>query len=330
MIISDKVILITGGTGSVGIAAARRFLKSGAREVRIFSRDPKKQAAFRREFTCDRLTFHAGDILDRESLDNAMGGVDYVLSTAAVKEIPVCEADPFQAININVFGTGCVIDSAIAHNVKSVVAVSTDKAAYPISAMGISKAMMEKVAAAKARKTLAVGGTKICCVRYSNVMGSRGSVIPRWIEQIKAGKPITITDPDMTRFMMTLNDAVDLAVFAWEHGENGDLIVKKTPAATLKTLAEALKELYSSDVAIRVTGARPGEKLYETLLTREEMVRAVEVDDYYRVPCDGGTGTQYNGNSDVDYHSHNAPHLQIADMKELLVKSLCKKDVPMP
>ena len=327
-IFSNKTLLITGGTGSFGNAVLRRFLNSDIREVRIFSRDEKKQDDMRHELQNPKVKFYIGNVRDRQSVDGAMDGVDYIFHAAALKQVPSCEFFPLQAVQTNVLGTNNVLESAAAHGVKNVVVLSTDKAAYPINAMGISKALMEKVAIAKGRALGREAETTVCCTRYGNVMASRGSVIPLWVEQIKANKPITITDPNMTRFMMTLDDAVDLVIYAWQHGVNGDLFVQKAPAATLNTLAMALKELYNSTSEIRIIGTRHGEKLYETLVTREEMAKAVDMDDYYRIPCDTRdlNYDQYfiEGSEDVarieDYHSHNTRRLDVAGMKELLLK----------
>jgi UDP-glucose 4-epimerase len=280
------------------------------------------------------VKFYIGDVRDRQSIDIAMrGGVDYIFSAAALKQVPSCEFFPMQAVETNVIGTNNVLESAIAHGVKNVVVLSTDKAAYPINAMGISKAMMEKVATAKARQLGENAQTTICCTRYGNVMASRGSVIPLWVDQMEEGKPITITDPQMTRFMMTLNDAVDLVIYAFEHGQNGDLFVQKAPAATLEVLAEALKQTYAqidpkyADTEVKVIGTRHGEKIYETLVTREEMSRAIDMGDYYRIPCDA-RDLNYDkvegGNPEIDkmeeYHSHNTKRLTVGEMKELLLK----------
>lgn len=324
----DKTLLITGGTGSFGNAVLRRFLDTDIKEVRIFSRDEKKQDDMRHELQNPKVKFYIGDVRDKRSVDGAMAGVDYVFHAAALKQVPSCEFFPIQAVRTNVFGTENVLDSAIAHGVKNVVVLSTDKAAYPINAMGISKAMMEKVAIAKGRALGKDAQTTICCTRYGNVMASRGSVIPLWIEQIKNGKVITITDPNMTRFMMTLDDAVDLVIYAWQHGENGDLFVQKAPAATLETLAESLKQLYSADTEVKVIGTRHGEKLYETLVTREEMAKSIDMGDYFRIPCDS-RDLNYDkffveGSEDVskieDYHSHNTARLDVEGMKRLLLK----------
>ena len=281
-----------------------------------------------------KVKFYIGDVRNRQSIDIAMrGGVDYIFSAAALKQVPSCEFFPMQAVETNIIGTNNVLESAIAHGVKNVVVLSTDKAAYPINAMGISKAMMEKVAVAKARQLGDNAQTTICCTRYGNVMASRGSVIPLWVEQMEEGKPITITDPQMTRFMMTLNDAVDLVIYAFEHGHNGDLFVQKAPAATLDILAEALKQTYAKidpkygDTEVKVIGTRHGEKIYETLVTREEMARAIDCGEYYRIPCDG-RDLNYDkvegGNPEInkmeEYHSHNTRRLTVEEMKELLLK----------
>jgi UDP-N-acetylglucosamine 4,6-dehydratase/5-epimerase len=324
----DKTLLITGGTGSFGNAVLRRFLDSDIKEIRIFSRDEKKQDDMRHRLQNPKVKFYIGDVRNRQSVDNAMQGVDYIFSAAALKQVPSCEFFPMEAVYTNVEGTNNVLESAIAHGVKNVVVLSTDKAAYPINAMGISKAMMEKVAIAKGRQLGQGANTTICCTRYGNVMASRGSVIPLWIDQFKNKKPITITDPNMTRFMMTLDDAVDLVLYAFEHGENGDLLVQKAPAATLDTLASALKELYQSDSEVKVIGTRHGEKLYETLVTREEMAKAIDMGDYYRIPCDT-RDLNYDkffveGDEALskieDYHSHNTARLDVEGMKLLLQK----------
>lgn len=324
----DKVLLITGGTGSFGNAVLRRFLDSDIREIRIFSRDEKKQDDMRHLLQNSKVKFYIGDVRDKRSVDAAMAGVDYVFHAAALKQVPSCEFFPIQAVRTNVLGTENVLDSAIAHQVKNVVVLSTDKAAYPINAMGISKAMMEKVAIAKGRQLGVNGKTTICCTRYGNVMASRGSVIPLWVEQMKEGKDITITDPNMTRFMMTLDDAVDLVLYAFQNGQNGDLFVQKAPAATLSVLAQALKELYGTDISVRTIGTRHGEKLYETLVTREEMAKAEDMINYYRIPCDT-RDLNYDkffveGNEKIaqieDYHSHNTRRLDVEGMKELLLK----------
>ena len=333
-VFQDKTLLITGGTGSFGNAVLRRFLDSDIKEIRIFSRDEKKQDDMRHHLQNPKVKFYIGNVRDRQSVDGVMNGVDYVFSAAALKQVPSCEFFPLQAVQTNVIGTDNVLESAIAHGVKNVVVLSTDKAAYPINAMGISKAMMEKVAIAKGRQLGMGAQTTICCTRYGNVMASRGSVIPLWVEQIKSGKPITITDPHMTRFMMTLDDAVDLVVYAFTHAENGDLFVQKAPAATLETLAQALKETYAQvdpkygEMEVKVIGTRHGEKLYETLVTREEMAKAIDMGDYYRIPCDT-RDLNYDkffveGSEEVsrieDYHSHNTRRLDVEGMKQLLLK----------
>jgi UDP-glucose 4-epimerase len=325
----DKTLLITGGTGSFGNAVLRRFLKENLfKEIRIFSRDEKKQDDMRHELQDSKVKFYIGDVRNKRSVDNAMRGVDFIFHAAALKQVPSCEFFPIEAVNTNVLGTQNVLDSAEAHGVKRVVVLSTDKAAYPINAMGISKAMMEKVAIAKARNLGKEGLPVICCTRYGNVMASRGSVIPLWIDQIKNGKDITITDPNMTRYMMTLDDAVDLVLYAFEHGENGDLFVQKAPAATLDVLATALTEMYDADVKIRTIGTRHGEKLYETLVTREEMAKSEDMGDYFRIPADN-RDLNYDkffveGEEEIsqidDYHSHNTSRLDVAGMKQLLLK----------
>lgn len=325
---NNKILLITGGTGSFGNAVLKRFLDSDIMEIRIFSRDEKKQDDMRHRIQNSKVKFYIGDVRDKRSVDTAMCGVDYVFHAAALKQVPSCEFFPMQAVRTNVIGTENVLDSAVDHGVKNVVVLSTDKAAYPINAMGISKAMMEKVAIAKARSLENDATTTICCTRYGNVMASRGSVIPLWVDQIKAGKPITITDPGMTRYMMTLDDAVDLVLYAFEHGNQGDLFVQKAPAATLTVLAESLKELYHADTEVKVIGTRHGEKLYETLVTREEMFRSEDMGDYFRIPADA-RDLNYDkffveGQEDIskveDYHSHNTFRLDKEGMKELLLK----------
>ncbi len=333
-VFKDKVLLITGGTGSFGNAVLRRFLDSDIKEIRIFSRDEKKQDDMRHMLQNPKVKFYIGNVRNKDSVDVAMRGVDYVFSAAALKQVPSCEFFPMEAVRTNIEGTNNVLISAIEHGVKNVVVLSTDKAAYPINAMGMSKALMEKVAVAKGRELGENAQTTICCTRYGNVMASRGSVIPLWVDQMMEGKPITITDPNMTRFMMTLDDAVDLVVYAFTHGHNGDLFVQKAPAATLETLATALKEIYSkidpkyADTEVKVIGTRHGEKLYETLVTREEMVRAIDMGNYYRIPCDT-RDLNYDkyftkGNEEIsrveDYHSHNTHRLDVDGMKELLMK----------
>ena len=323
---TDKTLLITGGTGSFGNAVLDRFLDTDIGEIRIFSRDEKKQDDMRHRFQNPKVKFYIGDVRDKRSVDTAMRDVDFVFHAAALKQVPSCEFFPMQAVRTNVIGTENVLESAVENDVKRVVVLSTDKAAYPINAMGISKAMMEKVAIAIARSLGKNSKTMICCTRYGNVMASRGSVIPLWAEQIKNGQPITITDPNMTRYMMTLQDAVDLVLYAFENGNNGDLFVQKAPAVTLDVLAQALKQLYSSDTEVKVIGTRHGEKLYETLVTREEMAKSIDMGDYFRVPADG-RDLNYDkffveGQEDVskveDYHSHNAKRLDLNEMMELL------------
>ena len=329
MKIQNKILLITGGTGSFGNAVLKRFLNTDHfSEIRIFSRDEKKQDDMRHEIQNGKVKFYIGDVRDKRSVDGAMRGVDYVFHAAALKQVPSCEFFPMQAVRTNVIGTENVLDSAVDNGVKNVVVLSTDKAAYPINAMGISKAMMEKVAIAKARSLGENPETTICVTRYGNVMASRGSVIPLWIDQIKAGNPITITDPNMTRYMMTLDDAVDLVLYAFENGNSGDLFVQKAPAATLSILAQALKEMLQADNEVRVIGTRHGEKLYETLVTREEMFKSEDMGNYFRIPADA-RDLNYDkyfkeGSEDLskveEYHSHNTKQLNVEGMKELLLK----------
>ena len=326
-IFKDKVLLITGGTGSFGNAVLNRFLETDIKEIRIFSRDEKKQEDMRIKYKNDKIKFYIGDVRDYRSIDDVMDGVDYIFHAAALKQVPSCEFFPVQAVKTNVLGTENVLEAAINHKVKKVIVLSTDKAAYPINAMGMSKAMMEKVAVAKGRD-LPEGSTIICRTRYGNVMASRGSVIPLFCDQIAEGKPLTITNPEMTRFMMTLEDAVDLVLYAFEHGEQGDLFVQKAPAATIDTLAKAVKELKNSDVPINCIGTRHGEKLYEVLVTKEEMVNAIDMGDYYRVPADNRNLNYQKyvneGNADLttveEYNSHNTKRLDVEGMKELLLK----------
>ena len=326
-IFKDKTLLITGGTGSFGNAVLNRFLDTDIQEIRIFSRDEKKQEDMRIKYKNDKIKFYIGDVRDYRSIDDAMDGVDYIFHAAALKQVPSCEFYPIQAVKTNILGTENVLEVAINHNVKKVIVLSTDKAAYPINAMGMSKAMMEKVAVAKGRD-LRPDQTIICRTRYGNVMASRGSVIPLFCNQIAEGKPLTITNPDMTRFMMTLEDAVDLVIYAFEHGEQGDLFVQKAPAATIDTLAKAVKELKHSDVPINCIGTRHGEKLYEVLVTKEEMVNAIDMGGYYRIPADNRNLNYQKyvdqGNADIekieDYNSHNTERLDIEGMKKLLLK----------
>jgi len=333
---NNKTLLITGGTGSFGNAVLKRFLDTDIKEIRIFSRDEKKQDDMRHQLQNPKVKFYIGDVRDKRSVDGVMKGVDYVFSAAALKQVPSCEFFPMQAVRTNVIGTENVLDSAIEHNVKNVVVLSTDKACYPINAMGISKAMMEKVAIAKARALGKGANTTICCTRYGNVMASRGSVIPLWVDQIKSGNDITITDPNMTRYMMTLDDAVDLVQYAFQNGENGDLFVQKAPAATLEVLANALIGLYKSNAKVRLIGTRHGEKLYETLVTREEMAKSEDMGNYFRIPCDA-RDLNYDkyfveGEEKVDqfedYHSHNTFRLDVGGMQKLLLKlDIIKEDL---
>lgn len=333
-VFENKVLLITGGTGSFGRAVLRRFLDSDIREIRIFSRDEKKQDDMRHELQNSKVKFYIGDVRNKQSVDIAMSGVDYVFSAAALKQVPSCEFFPMEAVRTNIEGTNNVLLSAIEHGVKSVVVLSTDKAAYPVNAMGMSKALMEKVAIAKGRELGEDAQTTICCTRYGNVMGSRGSIIPLWVEQILERQEITITDPDMTRFMMTLDDAIDLVVFAFTHGQNGDLFVQKTPAVKLSVMAEALRQLYAKvdtsygETPIRCIGPRHGEKTHETLITREEMLRAEDMGTYYCVHCDtrdlnydkyfteGNLSAMQSG----DYISKNAHLMDIDEMQQQLLR----------
>lgn len=325
----DKILLITGGTGSFGNAVLNRFLKDDIdlKEIRIFSRDEKKQEDMRIKYKDDKIKFFIGDVRDYRSVEDAMDGVDYIFHAAALKQVPSCEFFPIQAVKTNVLGTENVLEAAINHKVKKVVVLSTDKAAYPINAMGMSKALMEKVAVAKGRE-VRNNSTIICRTRYGNVMASRGSVIPLFCEQIKNGKPMTITNPEMTRFMMTLEDAVDLVLYAFEHGEQGDLFVQKAPAATIETLAIAIKELKDPQAEIKYIGTRHGEKLYETLVTKEEMLTAKDCGNYYRIAADKRNLNyqKYEGigiskiDQLEDYHSHNTERLDVEGMKILLKK----------
>lgn len=324
----DKTLLITGGTGSFGNAVLKRFLNTDIKEIRIFSRDEKKQDDMRHLLQNPKVKFYIGNVRDKRSVDGVMRGVDYIFHAAALKQVPSCEFFPVEAVKTNVLGTENVLDSAIEHGVKNVVVLSTDKACYPINAMGISKAMMEKVAIAKARQLGDDAKTTICCTRYGNVMASRGSVIPLWVNQMHENKVITITDPEMTRFMMTLDDAVDLVLYAFQNGHNGDLFVQKAPACTLSVLADSLKQLYSMDTEVRVIGTRHGEKLYETLVSREEMAKSEDMGEYFRIPCDT-RDLNYDkffvqGQEEVskieDYHSHNTHRLDVEGMKKLLLK----------
>ena len=326
-IFKDKVLLITGGTGSFGNAVLKRFIDTDIKEIRVFSRDEKKQEDMRIAYKNDKIKFYIGDVRNYRSIEDAMDGVDYVFHAAALKQVPSCEFFPVEAVETNVLGANNVIEAAINHNVKKVIVLSTDKAAYPINAMGMSKALMEKVAIAKGRN-LRTDKTIICRTRYGNVMASRGSVIPLFCQQIEEGKPLTITNPEMTRFMMTLEDAVDLVIYAFEHGEQGDLFVQKAPAATIKVLADAIKELKHSDVKTNIIGTRHGEKLYEVLVTKEEMVNAEDLGEYYRIPADNRNLNYQKyenvGNKDLEkieeYNSHNTNRLDVEGMKELLLK----------
>ena len=328
----NKTLLITGGTGSFGNAVLNRFLDTDIREIRVFSRDVKKQDDMRHEFQAkmpqlaDKIKFFIGDVRDLASVKNAMHGVDYIFHAAALKQVPSCEFFPLEAVKTNVIGTENVLTAAIEAGVRSVICLSTDKAAYPVNAMGTSKAMMEKVIVAKSR-TVSPEMTKICCTRYGNVMCSRGSVIPLWIEQIKAGNPITITDPSMTRFIMSLDEAVDLVLFAFEHGVSGDILVQKAPACTIDVLAQAVKELFGSEAPVQVIGIRHGEKLYETLLTNEECANATDMGDFYRVPCDKRDLNYDKFFSDGDrernplteFNSNNTKLLTVEQVKEKLL-----------
>ena len=328
-VFNGKKLLITGGTGSFGNAVLNRFLKTDIGEIRIFSRDEKKQDDMRHEFqakmpeVAEKIKFYIGDVRDLASVKNAMHDVDYVFHAAALKQVPSCEFFPIEAVKTNVLGTENVLTAAIEAGVKNIVCLSTDKAAYPVNAMGTSKAMMEKVIVAKSR-TVSPEKTKICCTRYGNVMCSRGSVIPLWIDQIRAGKPITITDPTMTRFIMSLEEAVDLVLFAFEHGESGDILVQKAPACTIKTQAEAVCELFGGDKEnIKVIGIRHGEKMYETLLTNEECANAIDLGNFYRVPCDkrGLNYDKYFNNGDTErnllteFNSNNTQLLTVEETK---------------
>ena len=327
---AGKTLLITGGTGSFGNAVLNRFLKTDIGEIRIFSRDEKKQDDMRHEFqakmpeVANKIKFFIGDVRDLASVTNAMHGVDYIFHAAALKQVPSCEFFPMEAVRTNVIGTDNVLTAAINEGVKSVICLSTDKAAYPVNAMGITKALEERVAVAKARTT---DKTKICCTRYGNVMCSRGSVIPLWIDQIRAGNPITITEPTMTRFIMSLDEAVDLVLFAFENGVNGDILVQKAPACTIETLAKAVTELFDPNAEIKVIGIRHGEKLYETLLTNEECAGAVDMGDFYRVPCDKRdlNYDRYFSQGDkqrnplAEFDSNNTELLSVEQVKEKLL-----------
>ena len=325
-----KTLLITGGTGSFGNAVLNRFLNTDIGEIRVFSRDEKKQDDMRHEFqakmpeVAEKIKFYIGDVRDLQSVKNAMHGVDYIFHAAALKQVPSCEFFPMEAVRTNVIGTDNVLTAAIEEGVKSVICLSTDKAAYPVNAMGITKALEERVAVAKSRNT---STTKICCTRYGNVMCSRGSVIPLWIDQIRAGNPITITEPSMTRFVMSLDEAVDLVLFAFENGVNGDILVQKAPACTIEVLAKAVTSLFGPDTEIKVIGIRHGEKLYETLLTNEECANAVDMGDFYRVPSDnrGLNYDKYFKDGDKErtnlseFNSNNTTLLTVEEVKEKLL-----------
>jgi len=321
-----KTLLITGGTGSFGNAVMKRFLNTDIKEIRIFSRDEKKQDDMRKKFNNDKLKFFLGDVRDLSSLKNAMYNVDYIFHAAALKQVPSCEFFPLEAVKTNVIGTDNVLTAAIEMNVKKVICLSTDKAAYPINAMGISKAMMEKVFVAKS-KTIHADKTLICGTRYGNVMASRGSVIPLFIDQIKNGQPLTVTDPSMTRFLMSLDEAVELVLFAFENAESGDIMVQKSPASTVGDLAQAIKEIFNVDNEIKIIGTRHGEKLYETLLTKEEFVVSKDMGEFYKVPADKRDlnydkyfveGDQTFSSND-EYNSHNTYRLSINEIKERLL-----------
>lgn len=336
MKIKDKILLITGGTGSFGNAVLSQFLLTDHfKEIRILSRDEKKQDDLRKKVNNNKVKFYLGDVRDAQSIDAAIKGVDYIFHAAALKQVPSCEFFPMEAVKTNIIGTDNVLTIAEKYEVKKVVVLSTDKAAYPINAMGMSKAMMEKVMVAKSRN-LDDTKTVFCGTRYGNVMASRGSVIPLFVDQMKAGKPITITDPNMTRFMMTLEDAVDLVLYAFENGNQGDLFVQKSPACTIEVLAKALKSLYNANTEIKIIGTRHGEKLFETLVNREDMVKAEDCGNYFRIPADNRdlNYEQYFSEGDVqvteleEYHSHNTDILEVEEMKQLLLKlPLIRKDI---
>ncbi|MHB1620737.1 MAG: polysaccharide biosynthesis protein [Sulfuricella sp.] len=322
-----KVLMITGGTGSFGNTVLKRFLSTDVREIRIFSRDEKKQEEMRIALNDPKLKFHIGDVRDYESTFQAMKGVDYVFHAAALKQVPSCEFYPMEAVRTNVMGTENVMNAATANGVKRVVVLSTDKAVYPINAMGISKAMAEKLMVAKSRMQLE-GETVFCATRYGNVMASRGSVIPLFVSQLKEGKSLTVTDPNMTRFLMSLEDSVDLVLYAYEHGRQGDIFVQKAPASTVADLAQALKEIFAKDNEVRIIGTRHGEKLYESLISREEMAHAKDMGGYYRIPADNrdlnyaqyfSEGEEIISHTD-DYTSHNTNRLDVAQIKVLLLK----------
>jgi UDP-N-acetylglucosamine 4,6-dehydratase len=323
----DKVLMITGGTGSFGNTVLKRFLSTDVREIRIFSRDEKKQEEMRIALNDPKLKFYIGDVRDYDSIYQAMKGVDYVFHAAALKQVPSCEFYPLEAVRTNVMGTENVMNAATANGVKRVVVLSTDKAVYPINAMGISKAMAEKLMVAKARMQIS-GETVLCATRYGNVMASRGSVIPLFVSQLKDGKPLTITDPNMTRFLMSLEDSVDLVLYAFQHGKQGDIFVQKAPASTVADLAQALKELFKIDNPVRIIGTRHGEKLYESLISREEMAKAEDLVGYYRIPADNRdlNYAQFYSEGEEkisrqeDYTSHNTERLNVEQIKKLLSK----------
>jgi len=323
---SDKVIVITGGTGSFGTHVVKLFLNTDVREIRIFSRDEKKQEEMRFTMNNSRLKFYIGDVRDYDSISQALRGVDYVYHAAALKQVPSCEFFPLEAVRTNVLGAGNVMSAAVSNNVKRVVVLSTDKAVYPVNAMGQTKALMEKMMVAKAR-TLGLNDTMLCATRYGNVMASRGSVIPLFVSQIKNGKPITITDPKMTRFLMSLDDSVDLVLHAFEHGTQGEIYVQKAPACTISDLVTALKEIFNAHNPVRIIGTRHGEKLYESLISREEMARARDTGRYYHIPADNrdlnyamySTEGEEQISELEDYTSHNTTRLNIPELKELLL-----------
>lgn len=326
LIFKNKILLVTGGTGSFGNAVVNRFLKEDVKEIRIFSRDEKKQDDMRNAYKDDRLKFYVGDVRDFNSVDLAMRDVNYVFNAAALKQVPSCEFFPIEAVKTNILGTENVLNAAIMNKVEKVVILSTDKAVYPINAMGMTKALMEKVMVAKARTN--TNGTLLCGTRYGNVMASRGSVIPLFIDQIKHDQPLTVTNPNMTRFMMTLDDAINLVLYAFEHGNPGDIFVQKSPAATIGDLAQAVKALFNVDSEVRIIGTRHGEKLYETLLTSEEMAVAQDLGNYYRIPMDDRdlNYSKYLNQGEVrkdnveSYTSHNAKRLSLEELKQLLLK----------
>lgn len=324
---NGKTLLITGGTGSFGNAVLQRFLHTDVKEIRVFSRDEKKQEDMRLSLNNPKVKFFIGDVREYDSIDAALAGVDYIFHAAALKQVPSCEFYPMEAVRTNIIGTENVLNAALAREVKRVIVLSTDKAVYPINAMGISKAMMEKLMVAKSR-TVDERRTVFCGTRYGNVMASRGSVIPLFVKQIKEGRPLTVTDPNMTRFLMSLDDAVDLVLYAFQHGSQGDIFVQKAPASTIMDLAVAIKELFQADNPVQIIGTRHGEKLYETLLTREELVKAEDLGGYYRVVPDDrdlNYGKYFTeGDAKVsevdDYNSHNTRRVQVDEIKELLLK----------